>query len=155
MWKCTWLTDCPPSKPVLLTTRNPDSTRQRSLAIIWIARKIASIGSGASLGISEMLSQWILGITRTWTGAWGVISWKAMTWASSYTMFAGICFSAILQNKHEADTATHSFNPQKHNTRRCDLRCFSSRGGNRYVTPWGHLYLLRHPARARSLFGLA
>lgn len=36
------------------------------------------------------------GMTKTWTGAWGLISRKARTFSSSYTMDEGISFAMIL-----------------------------------------------------------
>lgn len=38
------------------------------------------------------------GITKTWTGAWGLISRKARTFSSSYTIEEGVSFEMILSN---------------------------------------------------------
>lgn len=98
-WRWRWGTSWPPCLPLLITTRYPSSSFYSFATLATATINFPNIYwcLSSALAIPTRPS-FFLGITRTWTGAWGFISLKAKTSSSSYTIVDGIYFLMILSN---------------------------------------------------------
>ena len=96
--RCRWNTLWQASGPSLTVTRNPLSPSPSCLATVAAtASKWPNKGSWAGVALDNCVSpDRCLGMTRKWTGAWGLTSRKASAVSSSYRMAAGICLAMIL-----------------------------------------------------------